>query len=377
MTKHQDPAPPYRGNRHRNAQELTAWHAGRVTEPVVEPTLPIVDPHHHLYGQAGDTYHYRLEDLSQDLASGHRVMGTVYMEAYHSGWREDGPPELRSVGEVDMIIRTSREPVATPHGVCRLAEGIVSDIDMMLGNAAAPVIDAHRAAAQGRLRGVRHHTTHDAGTAGRYVYNSPARLMADAQFRHGIACLDRAGLSFDAFIFHTQLGELAKLADAFPGVSFVLDHVGTMINVAEYALRREAVRPDWERGLRDLAQRPNVFLKVGGLGMPIFGFGFEHAPRPATSAELVKAWQPIIDLCIDLFGAARCMFESNFPVDKQSCGYTELWNALKTATQSRSAEERRDLFYRTACRVYQLPELQKECDQAFATGATSVQKAQT
>src|SRR5205085_2278664 len=159
----------------------------------------------------------------------------------------------------------SREPLTMPHGACELAAGIVSNIDLTLGDGAMPVIDAHRAAADGRLRGVRHHTTHDPGTAGRYVYNQPPQLMADAAFRRGFACLERADLSFDAFVFHTQLVELAELADAFPQVPIVLNHVGTMINVAEYAGRRDAVRAEWERGLRELARRPNVFVKVGGL----------------------------------------------------------------------------------------------------------------
>lgn len=358
--------PAYRGNRFRNARELIDWHAGRQPEAVLEPALPIVDPHHHLYGKAGDTYCYRREDLARDIASGQRVLGTVYLEAYLSGWRADGPQELRSVGEVEMIVRESREPLATPHGSCQVAAGIVSNIDLTQGEAVARIIDAHVNAADGRLRGVRHHTTHDPGVAGRYVYNSPPRLMADPAFRRGFACLERAGLSFDAFVFHTQLHELAELADAFPRIPIVLDHVGTMINVAEYADRRAEVRADWEIGMRELARRPNVFVKVGGLGMPIFGFGFEYAGRPAASPRLAKAWQPIIDFCVDAFGSRRCMFESNFPVDKQSCGYVELWNALKLATRHRTAEERNDLFWRTACGVYQLSELELACEEASA-----------
>jgi predicted TIM-barrel fold metal-dependent hydrolase len=369
MQNDSQPVPPYRGNRHRSALELSGWHERALAEPVVEPELPIVDPHHHLYGKTGDTHFYRHEDLCRDLACGHRVMGTVYMEAYHSEWREDGPPAMRSLGEVEMIVRESRRGAQTPHGHCQVAAGIVSNVDLTLGEAAAGVIEAHKAAADGRLRGVRHHTTHDTGTAGRYVYNSPPRLMADAAFRRGFACLEPAGLSFDAFVFHTQLEELAELAEAFPRVPIVLNHVGTMIKVAEYADRRAEVRAQWDRGLRVLARQPNVYLKVGGLGMPVFAFGFEHQPRPATSAELVSAWQPIIDTCIDVFGSHRCMFESNFPVDKQSCGYTQLWNALKLATRARGESERRDVFYRTACRVYRLPALERACDEAFVEAA--------
>ncbi|MCC2676858.1 MAG: amidohydrolase, partial [Ramlibacter sp.] len=203
MQNDSQPIPPSRGNRHRSAEELSSWHARAIAEPVVDAGFPIVDAHHHLYGKTGDALFYRHENLCRDLASGHRVMGTVYMEAYHSGWREDGPPQLRSLGEVEMIVRESRRGAPTPHGPCQVAAGIVSNVDLTLGDAAAEVIEAHRAAADGRLRGVRHHTTHDPGTAGRYVYNSPPRLMVDPAFRRGFACLEPAGLGFDAFIFHT------------------------------------------------------------------------------------------------------------------------------------------------------------------------------
>ena len=365
MTDPQTPPAAYRGNRHRTMRDLLAWHAGHAPEAVLEPRLPIVDPHHHLYGSKAEDNHYTWEDLGSDLGAGHRVMGTVYLEAYDSGWRTAGPPELCSTGEVEMIVRESgKGPLRTPWGECQVAAGIVSNVDLLQGDATASVLAAHTAAAQGRLRGVRHHLTHDTGAAGRFVYNKPPRLAYDSQFRRGFACVQEAGLSFDVFIFHTQLDELADLARAFPRTPIILNHVGTMIHVAEFAGRREAVIADWQRQMRGLAQLPNVFVKVGGLGMPIFGFGFEHADRPARSDGLVAAWQDIIDFCVDLFGASRCMFESNFPVDKQPCGYVELWNAFKRATARRNAAERQDLFYRTACRVYRLPELERACDHA-------------
>lgn len=346
-------------------QSLVEWHAGAARERALEPELPIVDPHHHLFGAPPEAHFYRMEDLAADLGSGHRVMGTVYVEAYESGWYASGPQELKSVGEVEMIVRISAEPLVTAWDPCRVAAGIVSSLDLTHGgDSVVKVIQAQQEAAQGRLRGVRHYVTHDSGTVGRFVYNKPPRLMADADFRQGFACLERYDLSFDAFLFHTQLAELAELAQAFPRTRIVLNHVGTMIGVAEYAPRRVAVRDEWEREIRALARQPNVFVKIGGLGMPIFGFGFEHAERPATSAELAHAWQPFIDICIDAFGTQRCMFESNFPVDKQSCGYAELWNAFKLSTRARSDNERKDLFYRTACRAYRLPELERACDAA-------------
>jgi L-fuconolactonase len=355
----------YRGNRPRDSLALRAWHAGSPRERALEPGLPIVDAHHHLYGGTADTHFYRLEDLEQDLGAGHKVIGTVYVEAYASGWHTSGPLALRSLGEVEMITRLNRSPVRIAHGSCQLAAAVISNVDLTLGDGVAEVLETHMQAGQGRLRGVRHHVTYVDGLVGSLINDPPKQhLMADPAFRRGFAWLDRFGLSFDALIYHPQLGELADLADAFPETRIVLNHVAAVIGVAEFRSYRASVLAGWQRGMRALAARPNVCVKIGGMGMPVFGFGFEGAERPATSDALVRAWQPFIDVCIDAFGPHRCMFESNFPVDKQSCGYTELWNAFKLATCSCTQDERRELFYRTACRTYRLPELQKAGDLA-------------
>ena len=171
-----------------------------------------------------------------------------------------------------------------------------------------------------------------------------------------MAQLTRFGLSFDAWVYHPQLGELRDLANLFPATPIIVNHVGGLIGVEDYRRGRIAQIASWRRDLQGLAALPNVSIKIGGLGMPVFGFGFEHAQRPATSAELAQAWRPLIEMCIESFGPGRCMFEGNFPVDKQSCGYTELWNAFKLATRHLSPDERSDLFHRTACRVYRLPQ---------------------
>ena len=355
----------YRGNRPRTTAALADWHARSGTEQALEPGLPIVDAHHHLFGTSADPQFYRLEDLEQDIASGHNVMGTVWVEAYGCGWRTSGPEEMRSVGEVEAIVRASATPVRSAHGPCQWAAGLVSNVNLMLGDRVAEVLGAHVSAADGRLRGARHHAMHDDGTVGKFVHGSRPHLLADAEFRRGVACLGRFGLSFDALVYHTQLSEVAELADAVPDVPIVLNHVGQVIGVAEYASRRSAVFSGWQSAIRALAARQNVCVKVGGMGMPMFGFGLESGEHPAGSGTLVHAWQPYIDTCIDAFGPQRCIFESNFPVDKQSCGYAELWNAFKLATHSLSHDERRSLFYRTACRTYRLPQLETACDHAW------------
>lgn len=352
--------PEFRGNRLKSTSSLHAWHAASPPEPALDPELPIVDAHHHLYGALSDANHYRLEDLARDLGAGHRVVGTVYVEAYESGWRTSGPEGFRSVGEVELIARQTREPVRTPSGPSQVAAAIVSNVDLTLGDRVADVLEAHVEAGEGRLRGIRQLALWEGGVVGRFMKGHPQRhLLADAAFRDGFKHLARFGLTFDAGVFHSQLDELLDLADAFPGTRIVLNHVGIPLGVAEYREQREAVLAEWARKLRALAQRLNVVVKIGGLGMPVLGFGFEHAARPAPSLALARAWQPLIETCLEAFGSHRCMLESNFPVDKQSCGYTELWNAFKHATRALSPDERSNLFQRTACRTYRLPDLER------------------
>ena len=237
-----------------------------------------------------------------------------------------------------------------------MAAAIVCHADLTLGDRVADVLHRHLAAASGRLRGVRHRTATAGGALGRAIKDEPrAGLLSDPAFRRGFARLEPLGLSFDAWIYHTQIGELIDLADAFPDTTIVVDHIAAPIGVAEFRARRTEVLRDWEGGVRALAARPNTRMKIGGMGMPLLGFGFERRERPASAAELARAWGPRIETCIDAFGTGRCMFESNFPVDKQSAGYCDLWNAFKLATEGASRHERSDLFYRTACRTYRLP----------------------
>jgi L-fuconolactonase len=361
---HDDEA-TYRGSMPRSTLSLEQWHAGAVREEVLEPDLPIVDPHHHLYGTAADTNYYRIEDFQKDLSVGHRIIGTVYMEAYKSGWRNTGPESLKSVGEIEMIRHATPGPIAIGRGLCHVAAGIVSNVDLTLGDGVSQVLDSHMEAAGGRLRGVRHHLAIVRGLVGRFIKEPPnPNLLSDPAFRKGYAQLQRHGMSFDAWIYQHQLDELINIADAFAQTPIVLNHLGTIIGVGEFRTQRADVIARWRSQMRGLAARPNVVVKLGGMGMPVFGFGFENGQRPATSSALAKAWQPLVEESIEAFGTSRCMFESNYPVDKQSCGYLTLWNAFKLLTRSMSSDERCDLFYRTACRTYRLPELQALADQA-------------
>ncbi len=356
--------PAYRGNRPRTTDELQSWHGRAAAEDVLERNIPIVDAHHHIFGRTADVQRYTIEELEGDMLSGHRIIGTVWIEAYGDGWRTSGPEALRSLGEVERVMQTVRQQRDKP--VLRhVAAGMVSNVDLTLGDQVDEVLDQHILASGGRLRGVRHHTSHDAGPIARFVPASRPHLLADRALRRGVACVARKGLSLDALVFHTQIAEVADLADAFASTPVVLNHLGQVIGVEQYAGRRSEVFAKWAADLRDLALRPNVCVKLGGMAMPMFGFGFEHATVPAASHVLVQAWKPYIDVCIEAFGPQRCMFESNFPVDRQSCSYTALWNAFKLCSRELSRDERRQLFYRTACQAYRLPQLESLGDDAW------------
>lgn len=356
----------YHGNLVRDSAQLVKWHTCTPSSKVVEPDLPIVDAHHHLFGSTEDKFRYRLEDLAQDISVGHRIIGTVYCEAYNSGWREAGPEALRPVGEVEKIVRLTRESQPAQHGRCQIAAGIISHADMTLGEGVIEVLEGQLAAGCGKLRGARHRTATDSGAVGSFIENRPRpHLMEENAFRRGVAQLNHFGLSFDAWIYHTQMDEFISFVDALPDTLIVLDHLGGPIGVAEYRARRTEVFTQWKTQLRELARRPNVVLKLGGMGMPVFGFGFENRTAPPGISDLVQAWKPYIDAGIDAFGTSRCMFESNFPVDKQSCTYTDLWNSFKLCTRDLSHHERRDLFYRTACRTYRLPELEQQAEKSL------------
>lgn len=344
----------YRGNLPRATDALHAWLALQEQEDALEPGLPIVDAHHHLWDFPADGRCYLLPDLLQDIHSGHNVVGTVYVEA-GAMWRQDGPPALRPVGEVEFAASVAATADTLLEGRCRVAAAIVAHADLALGDAVAPVLEAHVDAAAGRLRGIRQQATFDRGPVGRYVkHQAPEHLLTSSGFMKGFRHLSRIGLSFDAWLFHPQLPDLFSLASRYPETTVILDHVGGVVGVDRYRAHHNEVFASWKRSLAQLAQLQNVVVKVGGMGMPLFGFGFENLRRPPRSEALAAAWRPYIDACLEHFGTGRCMFESNFPVDKQSCSYGSLWNAFKRATSDLTEAERADLFHGTAIRVYGL-----------------------
>jgi L-fuconolactonase len=325
--------------------DLQTW-LDQTREDPIDADLPIVDPHHHLWDYP--TARYLLADLLADTGSGHNVVKTVFVECL-SMYRPQGPVELRPVGETEFV---SAIADASDEGSTQVA-GIVGFADLTLGDGVAPVLRAHISAGGGRFRGIRHAASWDADESIHNAHTHPPRgLLLDEAFRTGFAQLHKHDLSFEAWIYHPQLGELADLARAFPQTSIILDHVGTPLGIGPYAGKKDAVIEEWQRGIAETAACDNVVVKLGGLGMKVCGFGWHRRAKPPGSQELAEAMAPYLLYCIERFGVERCMFESNFPVDKPSCSYSVLWNAFKRIAQNFSASERRALFHDTAAKVY-------------------------
>jgi L-fuconolactonase len=328
-----------------------AWVA-KLAEPALEPGLPIVDPHHHLWQRAGNDYMFH--DLLADTKTGHNIVGTVFVDC-HSMYRKEGPAELRCIGETEFANGVAAMSASGIYGNLRACAGIVSHVDLRLGTKAGAVFDAQIAAGNGRFKGIRYQTGWDADPGIRNSRTDPTpELTRDKTWRQGFAELARRGLTFDAWLYHPQLGEITELADAFPATSIVLDHVGGPLGYASYAGKHHEVVATWKKSMAELARRPNITVKVGGLGMAMGWFDFYQRRSPPSSQMLADAFRPWVETCIELFGADRCMFESNFPVDKITSGYGVLWNAFKRLAARASAAEKTALFSGTAARVYKL-----------------------
>jgi L-fuconolactonase len=322
----------------------------RHTEDILEPDLPIIDPHHHLWDREG--WRYLLDDLLADTNSGHNILATVFVQA-RAMLRADGPAEMKPIGEVEFVNGVAAMAASGIYGKIRACAGIVGHADMMLGSRVEPVLAALERAGGGRFRGIRHIVAYDADPQ---VMNpgNPAwpGMMADAQFREGVKTLARMGFTYDCWLYCPQMDELTALADAVPECRIVLNHCGGIVGINAY--KKDEVFPVWKTSLETLAKRPNVYVKLGGLGMRLCGHEFHARPEPPSSQALADAWKPYIDTCIAAFGTNRGMFESNFPVDKGSYSYPVFWNACKRLAKGASASEKADLFYGTAQRFYQL-----------------------
>jgi L-fuconolactonase len=326
-----------------------AWLARTVEEPLV-PDRAIVDPHHHLWDRPGDRY--LIQDLHADTGAGHHVVQTVFVECA-AAYRTEGPPELRPVGETEFV--AAQAALARERGGAQIA-GIVGFADLTLGDAVDEVLAAHVEAGDGLFRGIRHAAGWSADPRIKNSHSDPVEhLLADPAFRRGFARLGALGLRFDAWLYHPQLPDLVDLCRAHPEVPVILDHIGAPMGIGPYTGRRAEVDAEWRPSMRSLAQCPNVTLKVGGIGMNrYYGGGWPDRAAPPGSEELVAYWGDQLRFCIDTFGPDRCMFESNFPVDRESCSYVVLWNTFERIAADYTPTEQSALFHDTATRTYAL-----------------------
>jgi L-fuconolactonase len=321
----------------------------KLREDIIEPSLPIIDAHHHLWER--ESSHYLLDELRADLASGHDVRATVFIQCGY-GYRTDGPAELRPVGETERVAAIAEAAVkAGAPGICA---GIIGYCDFRLGDRVDAVLEAHIAAGAGRFRGIRQSAGWDAAIVSTTSAVAPRGLLLDPAFRTGLARLGKFGLSYECSLYHPQLAELTDLARAFPDLPILANHCGGIIRIGPYADQPAETFKIWSSALRDLAACPNVTLKLGGQAMTIRGFNWHEAPLPPSSEELASAWQQTMQASIETFGPTRCMFESNFPVDKGMCSYPVVWNAFKRVARGYSPSEKAALFHGTASRFYRL-----------------------
>ncbi|MEH3023619.1 MAG: amidohydrolase family protein [Pseudomonas oryzihabitans] len=325
----------------------------QVKEPALEPALAIIDAHHHLWDRSGQRYLF--DEYRADIeGAGHHVVATVYVQC-RSMFDLTRPEALQSVGEVQFATGIAERSATGRYGATRMNAAIVAGADLRLGDAVQPVLEEMLERAGGRLRGVRNTTAWHPDP--RLVTNPvppPAGVLGEPGFLRGAGCLARHGLVLDVWAYHTQLDEVIALAQRLPDQRIVLDHLGGPLGAGPYRGRRDEVYAHWMAAITRLARCPNVSVKLGGLGMGVSGFDLHRQPLPPTSLQLAQLWRPYILPCIEHFGVQRCLFESNFPVDKGMYGYGVLWNAFKRLTEGSSASERASLFSRTAATLYRI-----------------------
>jgi L-fuconolactonase len=330
---------------------------GLTTEAPLEPELPICDPHHHLWDRRAARIpyqRYQLDELLEDIGSGHNVRSTVFIEC-RSMYRKDGPAEMRPVGEVEYVQGQAAASASGLYGPARAAAAIVGHANLSLGERVEPVLAALQAASPNRFRGIRHSVTWDAHPE---VENTAAHKaqgqLASDQFRAGARVLARMGFTLEGWCFESQLPEMAAFAHAVPELTIILNHVGGLLRTGPYESKQAEAMESWRKGIAAVARCPNVVIKLGGLGMIRCGFDWHMREKPIGSEELASAMAPYLTHCIEQFTPARCMFESNFPVDKVSFSYNVMWNAFKRFSKNCSTSERAAMFHDTAARAYRI-----------------------
>ena len=329
------------------------WLAAR-QEVVLDKHQPIIDAHHHLFDRPGQRY--LPEHLKSDIGRDLNVVATVLVQA-RSFYRTDGPEAFQPVGETEFAAGVAE--AALTAGGPKLCAAIVGYADLNLGDSVRPVLEAHICAGRNKFRGIRHIIAWDKDKRLlNPAYPTTESLMDSKAFQSGFSQLADLGLSFDAWLYFPQIPRLTALARQFPSVHIVLNHCGGILGLGAYAGRRDDVFKQWRAAMSDLATCLNVSVKIGGLGMSLSGFDFDKQLTAPSSETLSITWRPWVETCFEFFSANRCMFESNFPVDKGSYGYVVGWNAMMRLASKLTTEERDALFYKTAASVYDIKNIE-------------------
>ena len=323
-------------------------------EPAFDPDQKIIDPHHHLWDgrEDGRLLRYFLDQLLEDTAD-LNVRQTVFIEC-GAMYRADGEEAMRPVGETEYVAGVSAQSASGIYGDMRACTGIVSHADLLLGAAVGDVLDAHMEMSS-RFRGIRHHASWDPSpdVPNSRIVDQPHIYLNEA-YREGFAELGKRNLSFEGWLYHPQIPELTDLARTFPDTTIILNHLGGPLGIGPYAGRHDEVFAEWRETISELATCENVVAKVGGIQMVINGFGWHEQERAPSSDELLEANRRWYEHTIQVFGPDRCMFESNFPVDKASCSYTNMYNQFFKLVADYPQDEKDQMFHDTAQRVYRL-----------------------
>ena len=329
----------------------------KTKEVALEPSLPICDSHHHLWEFKNEFIQpkYLIDDYIADINSGHNIKKTIFIEC-GSMLRKDGPNHLKYIGETEFANGIAAMSSSGKYGKTRVASGIVSSAPLLENNKKLlEVLNGHIMCAGKRFKGIRYQA---AMHKNKLVYNSrvnpPDGIYNCQIFRDNFKELYKLKLSFEAWCYHTQLNDLYDLAKSFPKTIIILNHFGGPIGIGPFKNKNKEVFDDWRISIKKLAQLKNIYIKLGGLAMDINGFEWHKKKNAPSSIEYVKKTYKYYETAIETFGINRCMFESNFPVDKKSISYVNLWNSFKIMTRGYSINEKNKLFYKNACKIYKL-----------------------
>ena len=325
----------------------------QIKEEIIDPKLPIIDPHHHLWNgdnQLAGTFPYLIENLNEDTFSGHNIVGTIFMECAQ-GYYSDGEEKYKPVGETEFVVNLIKDSKKLPESTNII--GIIGFADLMFGSEVRGVLNKHILKGEGLFRGIRHAAGWDKNNEIHNSHSNPIEnIYHNKNFMKGAEELINLNLTFDAWHYHHQITDLSIFSKKYPELSIIHDHFGGPLGVGPYEGKRQEIFKKWKDDISLLSESKNVYAKLGGLAMPVNGWNFHKQDKPASSEQIVDMHHEYYLHTIDCFGVDRCMFESNFPVDRRSISYHVLWNAFKKMVSDYSDEDKNKLFFKNAKDIY-------------------------